>query len=245
MTMFLTNKYAKWYFSIINNAKSRTLNNSIYVERHHIIPDCFYKLGRNKSGWLDGSPNDSANVVTLTAKEHFICHLLLPKITTGKAKYKMINALLRTAIGFNADQQYIITSRIYELVRKQYSDMRKGQVGWNKGKDLSEYITKAGILYSPWNKGKSTSAKGKTYDEIYGLEKSAEMRRLRSISLLGSIKSDKTKAIWSTNRKGKTNGALNANAKAVTINGVTYPCKLDAMAALNISLYKLNKLLIS
>jgi hypothetical protein len=121
--------------------------------------------------------------------------------------------------------------------------MRKAQVGWNKGKDLTVHITKAGILYTPWNKGKTTPQKGMTYEEIYGDERAAELRVLRSTSLLGKAKLESTKAIWSKNRKGKTNGGLNTNATPVTINNITYACKNDACSALNISLYKLNKML--
>jgi len=241
--MFLTNKYSKWYNNIISKAKSRTLDDSIYIERHHIIPDCFYKLGRNKLGWLDGNPNDSSNVVSLTAKEHFICHLLLPKMTVGKAKSKMVNALLRITIGFNSNRQYMVTSKLYELVKKQYSKMRKGQIGWNKGKDLTDYITKAGVPYVPWNKGKTTPQKGMTYEEIYGKVRAKELKALRSISLSGKPKLSSTKAIWSKNRKGKTNGGLNSNAIPVTVNNITYSCKKDACFTLGISLYKLNCLL--
>jgi hypothetical protein len=68
MDLFLQNKYSKCYFRIIEKSKSRKLDD-IYVEKHHIFP---------KS--LDGD-NSKENVIELTAKEHFICHLLLTKMT--------------------------------------------------------------------------------------------------------------------------------------------------------------------
>lgn len=71
--MFLQNKYTKWYYAIILAALSRTVYDG-YNERHHIIP---------KS--LNGD-NSVSNVVKLTVREHFICHILLTKITTGSAK---------------------------------------------------------------------------------------------------------------------------------------------------------------
>ena len=41
---FLKNKYTKWYYSIINNAQNREIND--YTESHHIIPK---SLGGNNS----------------------------------------------------------------------------------------------------------------------------------------------------------------------------------------------------
>lgn len=62
---FLKNKYTKYYFLIINNSKNRTKQ---YSEKHHIIPKSF------------GGTDDSENLVDLTPREHFICHMLLTKI---------------------------------------------------------------------------------------------------------------------------------------------------------------------
>ena len=58
--------YIRVYWSIIHNR----LHNKVdgYVEHHHIIP--------RSEGGLDN--ND--NIVALTAREHYICHLLLAKI---------------------------------------------------------------------------------------------------------------------------------------------------------------------
>jgi hypothetical protein len=74
---FLNNKYTKWYFAIIASAKS---NANGYLEKHHIIPK---SLGGN---------NTRENIVKLTAKQHFICHLLLTKMTEGSKKSKMLSA---------------------------------------------------------------------------------------------------------------------------------------------------------
>ena len=74
--IFINNKYTNWYNSIINNAKNRTITG--YTENHHIIPRS-----------LNGT-NTSENLVRLTAREHFVCHLLLTKMTVGNARYKII-----------------------------------------------------------------------------------------------------------------------------------------------------------
>lgn len=66
MNLFEDNKYTKWYFSIIEKAKTRT--QTPIGERHHIIPRGV------------GGTEDSSNLITLTLKEHFVVHLLLTKM---------------------------------------------------------------------------------------------------------------------------------------------------------------------
>ena len=68
--MFKQNKYTKWYYKIIENARNRILDNN--YEKHHIIP---------KS--LNGS-NELNNLIILSYREHFICHLLLTKMCKNK-----------------------------------------------------------------------------------------------------------------------------------------------------------------
>ena len=112
--MYLTNKYTTWYNNIICRAKSRTLPETGYSEKHHIIPK---SLGGN---------NSKGNLVTLTAREHYICHLLLPKMTTGKDRSKMAYALHRMLSGNN--RRYLPKSKIYEIVRKSIKSMLLGRV---------------------------------------------------------------------------------------------------------------------
>ena len=81
--IFIDNKYTKWYYAIVQNANLRVLPEDIYVEKHHIIP-CS----------LDGD-NSKENLVKLTAREHFVCHLLLTKMVTGPARFKMLSAVTR------------------------------------------------------------------------------------------------------------------------------------------------------
>jgi len=79
--MYLQNKYTVWYYNIINHAKSRILSPDVYTEKHHIIPRSM------------GGDNSADNLVKLTAREHFVCHLLLTKMTDGIYKRKMFFAL--------------------------------------------------------------------------------------------------------------------------------------------------------
>ena len=116
--MYLQNKYSKYYYSIISNAKSRTLSPETYVERHHIIPK---SLGGN---------NSKDNLVRLTAREHFVCHLLLPKMTTGQEQIKMFHAAWRMCCkGKSSKHDYKITSTIYEKLKSQRAEYLKTLTG--------------------------------------------------------------------------------------------------------------------
>ena len=110
--MFLDNKYAKWYYIIIDAAKERMINDE-YYEKHHIIPKSL------------GGSNDSSNLVHLTAREHFLCHWLLTKMCEGEAKKKMHFALKRCSDSKNGK---IISSWQYEIARKAQSKARKNSI---------------------------------------------------------------------------------------------------------------------
>jgi hypothetical protein len=78
--MYLQNKYTRWYYNIVQRAQLRILPQDIYTEKHHIIPQSL------------GGDNSTTNLVHLTAREHFVCHLLLTKMTTGLQRRSMAYA---------------------------------------------------------------------------------------------------------------------------------------------------------
>lgn len=108
--MFIDNKYTKWYFKLIENAKNRS-NVEIYMEKHHIIP---------KS--LGGT--DYENIVLLTAKEHFVAHHLLTKMVENKNdKGKMWSAFFLMHVGHDGKRPMF--SRTYEISRIQMATHKK------------------------------------------------------------------------------------------------------------------------
>jgi hypothetical protein len=104
--LFIDNKYTRTYYQIIARAKSR-IKPDCYTERHHIIPKSI------------GGTNDSENLVFLTAREHFICHKLLPKMVTGHAYYKMREAL--SYFTHNRHRKLSFTSRDIAILRESNS----------------------------------------------------------------------------------------------------------------------------
>lgn len=128
--MFESNKYSVWYFSIINKAKTRNWNKrntSIYLEKHHIIP--------RSLGGLDNEDN----LIYLTAREHYICHLLLPKFTVNQNRSKMIFAFLCISNRrHNTMHRYSGNSKLYESYKKENRILRKEIPGPNTNKFFSE-----------------------------------------------------------------------------------------------------------
>jgi hypothetical protein len=112
--MYLQNKYTTWYHNIITKANQR-VNQSGYFEKHHIVPKSL------------GGSNDKSNLVNLTPKEHFICHMLLPKMTEGNSKSKMIRAAWMIATMGNKYQNRIkIKSKKYCLLKEEWVKHNKG-----------------------------------------------------------------------------------------------------------------------
>lgn len=103
--IFINNKYTKLYYSIIENAKSRTIIDG-YSEKHHIIPKSM------------GGNNSKENLARLTAREHFICHWLLTKMVIGNNRNKMLyalNGMRRNKTGNRYETK--ITSKIYASLK--------------------------------------------------------------------------------------------------------------------------------
>ena len=105
--------YTRIYNQIIERAQTRELDR--YVEKHHIVPKC-----------MDGL-DVKENIVKLTAREHFLCHMLLCEIYPQKNKLK--HALFLMAIGKQKvkEKTYVIGSRVYERLKTEYSEMLTGK----------------------------------------------------------------------------------------------------------------------
>ncbi len=154
--MFIQNKYTKWYFNIIKTAQAR-IDLVDYHESHHIIPKCL------------GGSNDKINLVKLTAKEHFICHLLLTKMSNETGlKFALVSMTLA-----NSNQtRYKITSSIYEIVKRENSkassERMVGFVSYQKNKFMyhdesgkHKFFYKDEIIPDIWVSGFSDVAKQK------------------------------------------------------------------------------------
>lgn len=108
----IMDKYTRWYNQIVERARFRITED--YTETHHIQPRSL------------GGTDDINNLVELTAREHFICHWLLVKMTKGEDHYKMLNALRMMRAEKHGQQRYEtkITARVYESIKKEYAELQ-------------------------------------------------------------------------------------------------------------------------
>ena len=109
--------YQKIYDALIAKAQARSVLQG-YKEAHHILPRCM------------GGSDLSSNLVDLTAREHFIAHLLLAHIYN--------NAKLWVAvIMMKGKKGRYINSRLYDLAKKRRAKLMLGNQ-YAKGTKVSE-----------------------------------------------------------------------------------------------------------
>ncbi len=92
--------YQKIYDSLISQAKSVSRDKKqSYFESHHIIPKCL------------GGEDEVSNIVLLTAREHYVAHMLLWRI--DRKNYKLFAPLL-----YFKRHKHVKNSRTFEAIRK-------------------------------------------------------------------------------------------------------------------------------
>jgi len=98
------------YQLLIQKAQQRKVDPNEYYEKHHIIPRSH------------GGTNEKTNLVHLTAREHFVAHMLLARMYGGgmwQAAKMMKNS--------RGCQKRVINNRLYEIARKKWAEFLKGK----------------------------------------------------------------------------------------------------------------------
>lgn len=155
---FIDNKYTKLYFKIINSTTPDELLG--YTEKHHIVPRSF------------GGSDDKSNLVKLSARKHYVCHLLLTKMVEYNSPeyHKMVKSYLMMANmkGDNQDRSYKVNSKLYETLRCEFSKQQSiNQSGsgnshfgsmwvYNPISKESKRIGKNDTIENGWFKGRVT-----------------------------------------------------------------------------------------
>jgi hypothetical protein len=109
----LDNKYARWYINIIETRRNRILENTIYTEKHHIIPKSI------------GGTDLDTNLVVLTYKEHFLCHWILCKAIKKEYKRKAFSAL--SAMRRNKNQVIHKSSWMFDVMKRAVKEAMIGR----------------------------------------------------------------------------------------------------------------------
>lgn len=119
--------YNKVYNKLINKRKLDVITEG-YCEKHHIVMKSM------------GGSNDKSNIVKLTAREHYIAHLLLHRIhQCSKTAYALWRMQCRDE---ESNKGYIINSRMYEWARKEFCKYMSREMKIKaRGKRNSQYGT--------------------------------------------------------------------------------------------------------
>lgn len=117
--------YSKIYNDLISRGVERKTING-YFEMHHIKPKCF------------GGSDRAHNMVALTAREHFLAHLLLTKIYPESVEMKL--AVLFFKKSPRLAGQEIKNSHAYETVRANFVKQKKELAIRDGCKSISYYI---------------------------------------------------------------------------------------------------------
>lgn len=163
----IVNKYHRWYYTIINRRIGNTPAG--YFEKHHILPKSL------------GGSNARNNLVSLTAREHYICHLLLVRMTSGVFKSKMIRAVDAFKMAKPGTQRNL-TARQYQTIREltvglpnsmscskvkaKHLDSIAQKIGYA---DHQTYVATIKSLFEIYKTVKTTAEKLATHNILYGI----------------------------------------------------------------------------
>lgn len=189
--------YSRIYDHLINDAKHRALSG--YKEKHHILPRSM------------GGSNFKSNLVNLTAREHFVAHLLLWRIHKNDCMAQTV-FLMCNLNGLR------LNSKMYEICKLQSA--------------LAKSIAYSGKP-SP-KKGRPSGKKGITYiltDEERKLRSDA--RKNKGLGNPGFVGKHKPESIQLM-RKAQS-GHPPTNYKKISIDGIEYNSMAEAARRLGIT----------
>ena len=199
--MYLQNKYTKCYYSIVERAKSRVLSTEIYTEKHHVVPSSL------------GGTNEKSNLVKLTAREHFICHLLLPKMLTGVKKRNMTFAIWSMLNRDHSKQRlrHKVNSHVYQRLKTQIAiAISESNTGRTRTKEFCKLMSKlktgrkrpqiSGSNHYTHQEGYISKITGENH-YLYGKTQDEVTNQKRRVKVLGTKRSEETKKKQSDARK--------------------------------------------
>ena len=163
------------YDQLIFKAKLRELYFPLsgYVEKHHIIPKCIDPKISN----LNKYPQNKA---ILTAREHYVAHQLLIKMNrykNHKFQFKLVLSVQLMAQESKITKIGIRNNRLYEWIRILAANNQSKRM---KGKKCGPHSAARCLNISAAKKGKTSPFKGKTMEEIVGVERATELSRENS-----------------------------------------------------------------
>ena len=116
----------KWHYDrLMQTRKNRILEAGIYYEKHHIVPKSL------------GGSNSKENLVSLTAREHFLAHWLLYRIHRNKEMALAFNAMrtvnnkkeISSSRGYKEAREAFIEIMRETMRNKEFSDEHRRNIG--------------------------------------------------------------------------------------------------------------------
>lgn len=187
--------YKKIYNQLMSRARLQHIDG--YCEVHHIVPRA------------EGGSDDKSNLVKLTARQHYIAHLLLAKIYDD---YVMLCAviMMRHMKNKYTKREFRFNSRLYEKLKversRRMSTIMKGHpVNERTRRAVSETMKRVNKGRKPWNYRKhiSEEVKWKLKQANLGKKQSEETIEKRRLKLLGHSCSEQTKLKLSKRLAGR------------------------------------------
>jgi len=200
-----------------------------------------YRFNEHIKDAKHGSTNHFHKAIRKYGKDGFISEILEENLTEQVAfdnEIVCINNHNSYTHGYNmtlgGDRGPILHGAENGMYGKRHSDSAKKAMSDAKklliGKKHPHY-------------GKTSPLKGKSYEEQFGKDKANKLKEERS-KLLNGIKRPYNMGKNNPAKREDVRKKISATkSNPIIINNVTYMCKKDACNKLNISLYKLNKLL--
>lgn len=184
--------YQRHYDALMARARDRVLAG--YKERHHVVPRCL------------GGGNAKANIVELTAREHFVAHCFLARIHGG--------GLWVALIRMSGNAKRYINGHLYEAAKRRWAAEIQGNtfgLGHKKSKAARRRISEAQLGEKNHAFGKRLSAEHvrKVAAAMSARRLSPEHRARIAAALRGRFVGQDTRRKQSEWRKGRLVGEKN------------------------------------
>ena len=180
------NKYFKWYWNICNKSVDRLLPDGTYTEKHHIYPKSIF--GKNKI------------LIRLTAKEHYMVHLLLwwglrvkygsQNKNTKKMAYAFI--MMVNVTSSNQSRYKIQNANEFSLLKTARMENFSGKNHPCYGRKLPQY-QKEILMEANRNQIRSDETREKMRVAQTGLKDTDETKLKKSLSHIGLVRTEEHK----------------------------------------------------
>lgn len=218
-TYFKLLKYDE-YLRFIELCRTKTYDTGLVLHNHHIIPK---HLWHNE----EKSVNNASNLVKLSVNDHIEAHLLLAKCYEEDT-YEYISNMRSARI---ISKKSIKDKFVLDEITKTYIGNKNPFYGKTHTIEVKKIL-------SDFTRN---SKKGKTYEELYGIERAEFERKKRSKKTRTDEQYKEAAEKASKKLKGKMIGEKNGSSQQYMVDNLLFGCKTDMLNYFGTSMYFLQK----